>query len=159
MSGRITLPQAAAFAWAEADLLDRHDYLPWLALWTPGGRYVVPIDRDEGDPAGRLNIAYDDAALREARVRRLMSGLASSASPPARTVRTVSRFVMLEEAGTLVSVRAAQQIVEFKYGRTRVLAADVTYRLEAAETGPLLHEKTVRMINSDDMLHGIGYLF
>lgn len=158
MSVPITLEAAAAFAWLEADLLDRHDYLPWLGLWAPGGRYVVPIGRDAGDDhAARLNIAYDDAAMREARVKRLLSGFSMSAAPPARTVRTVSRFVRLEGEG--FAMRAAQQVVEYKHQRTRVLAANVTYRLVTAEGGLRLREKVIRLINSDDALHGIGYLF
>ncbi len=118
----------------------------------------MPVDREGDDHAARLNIAYDDAALREARVKRLRSGFSMSAAPPARTVRTVSRFVPLP-GGEDFAMRAAQQIVEFKYERTRVLAAGVTYRLVATAAGVRLQEKVVRLINSDGALHGIGYLF
>ena len=80
-----------------------------------------------------------------------------SAAPPARTVRTVSRFVPTEVEGGLV-VRAAQHIVEYKYERTRTLAADVTFHLVQVEGAIRLREKVVKLINSDDALHGIGYL-
>lgn len=155
----IGLDEAAAFAWLEADLLDRHDYAPWLELWTEDGRYVVPIDREGEDHAARLNTAFDDAAMRAARVRRLRSGFSMSSAPPARTVRTVSRFVRLPDADDLWAMRAAMHLVEYKYQRTRVLAADVEYGL-TREAGALrLARKVVRLINSDDALHGIGYLF
>ncbi len=173
---RITLQEAAEFIWLEADLLDTQDYDAWLALWTAGGRYVIPIERAGDDYADRLNVVYDDRLMREARVQRLRSGLSTSANPSARTVRTVSRFRALEAADGATRLRCAQHLVEYKYDRTRTLAADVSYRLvrTGAGAGPgatigtgtgagagggiALDEKVVRLINSDDALFGIGYL-
>lgn len=154
----IDLQEAAEFIWLEADLLDSHDYKPWLALWSESGRYVVPIDRDATDYAARLNIVYDDGELREARVKRLRSGFSMSAAPPARTVRTVSRFRRIEATDAGLTLQAAQHIVEYKFDRTRLLAADVTYRLIRSEGGLKLDLKVIRLINSDDAQHGIGYL-
>lgn len=159
MTAAISLDEAMTFIWREAEMLDRHDYKPWLALWTEGGRYVIPIDRTDGDPAATLNIAYDDAEMRQARVKRLLSGFAMSSAPAARTVRTVSRFTTDAEDTGVLTVRAAQIIVEFKYERTRILAADAIYRLIRDGDGLKLDRKTVRLINSDGALHGIGYLF
>jgi 3-phenylpropionate/cinnamic acid dioxygenase small subunit len=158
----ISLQEATQFIWLEADLLDSQDYMAWLALWTGEGRYVIPVDRAGDDHADRLNVVYDDRAMREARVQRLQSGLSMSASPSARTVRTVSRFRVLREHKDGTHLRCAQHLVEYKYDRTRMLAADVTYRLVRAEaqagTGIAIHEKVVRLINSDDALFGMGYL-
>lgn len=155
----ITLQEGAEFIWREAEMLDRHDYKPWLALWAPGSHYVIPIDQDEDvDPAGTLNIAYDDAEMREARVRRLRSGFAMSSAPAARTARTVSRFVPLSDDAGVLTVRGVQHIVEYKFERTRILAAEVVYALERTGLGIALVRKEVRLINSDDPLWGIGYL-
>ncbi|WP_044562894.1 aromatic-ring-hydroxylating dioxygenase subunit beta [Azospirillum sp. B4] len=154
----ITLQDAAEFIWREADLLDRHDYYPWLALWTEGGRYVIPIERDAADYAAVLNVVYDDAGMRAARVKRLISGFSMSSAPAARTIRTVSRFVVTDSGTDTVTVRAAQNLTEYKYGRTRVMAADVTYRLVRQGDGLKLDQKVVQLINSDDAQHGIGYL-
>lgn len=154
----INLQEAMEFIWREADLLDRHDYEPWLALWTEEGRYVIPIDRNNPDTEATLNVAYDDATMRAARVKRLSSGSAMSAAPAARTVRTVSRFVPTLVRADMVELRCAQHLVEYKYERTRVLAADVTYRLRRRQDGLALDEKVVRLINSDEALFGIGYL-
>lgn len=155
----IDLQAAMEFIWREAELLDSHDYKPWLALWTDAGRYIIPIERGVADYAAVLNVAYDDRDMREARVKRLRSGFSMSSAPPARTVRTVSRFVKAEAAEGALTVRAAQHLVEYKYERTRILAADVTYRLVRTGTGLKLDLKVVQLINSDDALHGIGYLF
>ena len=155
----ISLQEAAEFVWREADLLDRYDYKPWLAMWTEGGLYVIPIERDAGiDYADALNIAYDDAEMREARVKRLRSGFSMSSAPPARTARTASRFVRTAETADGLEIRCAQHIVEYKFERTRILAADMTYRLVRREGGLRLDYKEVRLINSDEYVWGIGYL-
>jgi len=154
----IAIEEAAAFIWAEAELLDRLAYAEWLALWDPAGLYVIPIERNAADAAEALNIAYDDAAMREARVRRLSSGFSMSAAPPARTVRTSSRFVVERAGAASIVVRCAQILLEYKYGRTRTLGADVTFDLVRAEGGLKLMRKTVLLLNSDEDLFGIGYL-
>jgi 3-phenylpropionate/cinnamic acid dioxygenase small subunit len=154
----IELQDAVEFIWHEADLLDARDYESWLRLWTDAGRYVIPIERDVVDYAGALNIAYDDAALREARVKRLRSGLSISAAAAARTVRTLSRFVRVLDQPDVLEVRCAQHIAEQKREHARVLAADVTYRIVRAGDRLALDLKVVHLIDSDEAQHGIGYL-
>jgi 3-phenylpropionate/cinnamic acid dioxygenase small subunit len=154
----ISLQEAMEFIWTEADLLDSQGYIDWLALWTDTGRYVIPIDRDGDDHAAHLNIVYDDHVMRAARVQRLSSGLSISAAPSARTVRTVSRFRLLGARNGVLAIRCAQQLVEYKYSRTRMLAADLTYSLVRRGGGLAMDSKVVRLINSDDALFGIGYL-
>ncbi len=155
----ISLAEAAEFIWAEAELLDRQDYRPWLDLWTASGLYVIPIERGDGDAATRLNIAYDNGDMRAARVKRLKSGFAISSAPSARTVRTVSRFVPGDTTRGVTVVRCAQTLVEFKFERTLVLAADVEYHLVRGPGGIALERKEVLLLNSDEPLWGIGYLF
>lgn len=154
----IELQEAVEFIWREADLLDNGDYAAWLGLWTATGRYVIPIDRDSEDFEGNLNVACDDGSMREARVGRLRSGFAMSAAPPARTLRTVSRFRPLAALDDSLELRCAQHLVEYKYDRTRILAAQITYRLVRRDVGLALDQKVVQLINSDDALFGIGYL-
>ncbi len=154
----IALQDAVEFIWREADLLDAHDYAGWLRLWTDEGLYVVPIERDTVEYAAVLNLVYDDAALREARVKRLVSGLSISAVSAARTVRTLSRFVRVEDGPDVIEVRCAQHIAEYKRDGSRVVAADVTYRLVRRDGKLALDRKIVRLIDSDEPQHGIGYL-
>jgi 3-phenylpropionate/cinnamic acid dioxygenase small subunit len=153
-----SLEAATAFVWAEADMLDRLDYKAWLPLWTADGRYVIPTGRDIEDFDDRLNIVNDDARMRAARVKRLLSGFSISSAPPARTVRTVSRFVPVAAGEGSITLRAAQILVEYKYGRMRTLAADVVYRIVSAPEGLKLDRKIVTLVNCDDYQHGIGYL-
>lgn len=157
-AGAITMQEAMEFIWREAELLDRQTYDEWLSLWLDEGLYVIPIDRGEGDHAAKLNVLYDDAKMRAARVKRLKSGFSISSAPSARTVRTLSRFVMGECGEDSVEVRCAQHIVEFKFERTRILAGDATYRLVRRNGELKMARKEVLLINSDDALWGIGYL-
>ena len=154
----ITLQEAAEFIWREAELLDRQDYQQWLSLWLDHGLYVIPIDRDDGDRAAQLNVVYDDADMRTARVKRLKSGFSISSASSARTVRTLSRFVLGELSGAGVEVRCAQHIAEYKFERTRILAGDATYRLVRCDGELKIERKEVLLINSDEALWGIGYL-
>ena len=86
----ITLHEAMAFTWYEADLLDTAQYDEWLGLWTADAHYVVPIEPGATDFESSLNYAFDDHTMREKRVSRLVSGLSISASPVARTIRVQS---------------------------------------------------------------------
>jgi len=153
------LAEATAFVWAEADLLDRLDYKPWLKLWSDTGKYVIPTDRKAADYAEVLNIVYDDAEMRDARARRLLSGFSMSSAPPARTVRTISRFVVTASGPGFIALRAAQMLAEYKYGHMRFLPADLEFRLVVGpEGGLLIDEKVVTLINAEDYQFGIGYL-
>ena len=87
----IGLHEAIEFVWAEADLLDRLDYKPWLQLWTAEGLYIVPTEPGAADYAEVLNIAYDDGEMRRARVKRLLSGF----SPTVTTMHCFSAWPSL----------------------------------------------------------------
>ncbi|MCK8785952.1 hypothetical protein M0638_16355 [Roseomonas sp. NAR14] len=154
----ITLAEAMEFAWLEADLLDHAEYEAWLALWTPDARYVVPIEPGATDFENTLNYAYDDHAMREKRVQRLTSGQSVSASPVARTVRSLSRFRLLNADAAGCALRCSQMLTEFRRGRERFYAADVEFRLVRAAGGLRIERKVVRLINSTEALRGIGYI-
>ena len=155
----ISLDEAIEFIWREGEMLDRQDYDAWLPLWTETGMYVIPIDHDRNaDHLDQLNVLYDNAEMREARIKRLRSGFSISSAPSARTVRTLSRFVMGESDENGVEIRGAQHLVEYKFERTRMLAGDVTYRLVKRDGRIMIDRKEVLLINSDDALWGIGYL-
>lgn len=154
----IDLEEAMRFVWLEADLLDHGGYAEWLALWTPEGRYVVPIEPGVEDFENTLNYAYDDHAMRAKRADRLTSGQSVSASPVARTVRLLSRFRLLSSCAGGCELRCAQLITEYRRERERMYTADVTFRLVRGPNGLLIDRKVIRLINSTDALRGIGYI-
>lgn len=152
------LALARAFVEYEGDLLDRLDYAEWLALWHPDGRYILPIDRDVTDHASRLNHIFDDSAMREQRVARLLSGHAPSASPIMRTIRSISRVRLLEADAHELVVASSLLIVSFKRQVQSLLAADVTHRLVRGADGLRIAEKLVLLINSDEPLAEMSFM-
>ena len=153
------LAAAAEFIALEADLLDMRDYSAWLNLWADDGLYVVPVDPDATEFEDTLNYAYDGATMRDMRVRRLTSGESMSAAQAARTVRSVSRFRLLEVTpdGDL-AVRNAQHLVEYKFGKHRTYAANVEWLLHPTGDSFAIRQKVVRLINGGDALAGITFL-
>lgn len=153
------LGQAMAFIWAEAELLDRKDYQRWSDLWDEQGKYVVPIDNDADDDfASRLNYVYDDARMRRLRIERLTSGHSMSAADAAHTVRTVSRFRLASQTGSVVEVNSSQIVVGYKRGKHTLYAADVTHRIDLGGDTPKLVQKVIRLVNGADSLSAIGFL-
>lgn len=152
------LNEVTAFIWQEGDMLDHGEYDTWLNLWTAKGSYIIPIDPKETDYENTLNYAYDDHHMRNLRVQRLVGGESISTSPQPRTVRTISRFRILADDGVNVTVRAAQNIREFRKESLKHYSADLTYTLVRAEGGFRIQRKVIKLINSDDALAGIGYI-
>lgn len=152
------IAEASAFLDYEADLLDRLALREWLALWLPEGRYIVPIDRQITDYANALNHIYDDQAMRIQRVDRLLSGLAPSASPPTRTVRTVSRIRILEDRADSLTVSSAMIIVGYKRQTKFLVAANVTHNLQRFAGGFRIAERTVMLIDSDEPLGDMSFI-
>ena len=142
----------------EADLLDRLDLQEWLKLWLPSGRYIVPIDRETSDHANTLNHIYDDHAMRAQRVERLLSGLALSASPPTRTVRSISRMRILASRDDRHTVSSAMIIVGYKRQTKFLVAANVMHELQRDGEGYRIGEKSVMLIDSDEPLGDMSFI-
>ncbi|MFC4502175.1 MULTISPECIES: aromatic-ring-hydroxylating dioxygenase subunit beta [Streptomyces] len=149
---------ALELVWREAHLLDRKQYEEWDRLWAPGGLYVIPIEPDSEDFESALNMVYDDDRMRRMRIERLTSGYSISATAAARTVRTLSRFVVQHRDEESVELCSAQVLVGHRREETFVLAADVTHRIRLDGPRPLIQQKVVRLINSTDSVNSSGFL-
>lgn len=152
------LQKVSAFLWAEAALLDGKDYDGWLSLWLTEGFYTLPIGEGE-DYDNQLNLCHDNDRMRRDRIQRFKQGFSISSAPPAQTVRTVSRFVIDSVEGDTVTVSSAEHVVEDKFGRQRVWAANMKHTLVASGDGFKIRTKVVRLLNSDGMLNSFSYLF
>ncbi len=152
------LQEVTAFIWQEGDMLDHGEYEAWLDLWTEKGRYIIPIDPTAEDFENTLNYAYDNHHMRELRVKRLRGGESISTSPLARTVRSLSRFRVLSESETHVTVRCAQNLREFRKDVLKHFTADVVFELERNGDSFKIDRKLIRMINCDDTLTSVGYI-
>jgi len=159
VDGNISLRQAEELIWLEADLLDRPDYNGWLDLWTQDGHYAIPTVPGETDFENTLNVAYDDTHMRKMRFARLHGGFAISATPAARTVRLLSRLVVLGAEKDALRIRSAMHLTEDKFGRQRTFAANVEHNLVHQDGVLRIRDKIVRLINADGVLTSISYLF
>lgn len=90
--------------------------------------------------------------------RCLSRGESISTTPRARTLRTLSRFRLLESREDLIVVRGAQSLWEHRKGHSRHYAADITWHLLPKDGRLLIAQKVIRLVNSDDVLHSIGYI-
>ena len=158
IDARALLQDATAFLWAEADLLDACDYDAWLDLWTDDGLYIMPMGEGT-DYANQLNLCYDNARMRRDRIARFQAGFSISSAPPARTVRTISRIVVQDAAGDVITLRGAEHVIENKFGRQRSWAANVEWTLKTDGDDFRLHRKVAKLLNSDGMLNSFSYLF
>lgn len=152
------LLELMTFVWLEADRLDHAQYDDWLAMWTPQARYIVPVEPGVTDYEAHLNYAYDDHSMRQKRVERMLSGVSVSASPVARTIRSLSRFRLLSDDGTTAELRCMQHLTEFRRGRERSYSADVEFRIKRTAAELLLDQKVIRLINADHALGAISYI-
>ncbi|NIY81289.1 aromatic-ring-hydroxylating dioxygenase subunit beta [Celeribacter sp. HF31] len=155
---RSLLADVTEFIWAEGAMLDATEYDKWLDLWTEDGVYILPIGEGE-DYKNQLNLCYDNDKMRRDRIGRFQRGFSISSAPPAQTVRTLSRFRIDAAEGDVIRVSCAEHLIEDKFGRQRVWAGNVSYTLKVTEDGFKIHEKIVRLLNSDGMLNSFSYLF
>nr|WP_319250977.1 aromatic-ring-hydroxylating dioxygenase subunit beta [uncultured Celeribacter sp.] len=155
---RALLSEVTEFIWTEGDLLDTKDYDGWLDLWTEDGLYIMPMGEGD-DYKNQLNLCYDNDKMRRDRIGRFQRGFSISSAPPAQTVRTLSRIRILSAEGDLVKVSCAEHLIEDKFGRQRTWAGNAYYTLKKTDDGFKLHEKIVRLLNSDGMLNSFSYLF
>ena len=143
----------------EADMLDHKSYEDWLQLWTDDGVYIVRVDTQETDFLNTVNFAYDDAAMRRLRVARLLGGESVSSVALDKTVRSVSRFRLLEETETTVRVRCALILNEVHTGNLRTYPGDVEYELVKHPDGLKIEKKIVRLLHAASHLATVAFIF
>lgn len=152
--------RAIELVWREAALLDAKDYPTWEDLFTDEGIYVVPIDPETTDYASSLNMIFDDKRMRRMRVERMIQGYAPSAVAAARTARVVSTFVVKEVTDTSVTLRSTQILSAFKRQEFQTIGAELTHTIALGDdaAGDQIHEKVVRLINSEYAVNAAGFL-
>jgi 3-phenylpropionate/cinnamic acid dioxygenase small subunit len=101
------------FLYAEAQLLDDHEFNDWIKLFTDQAHYWVPTrntrtNRERGkEIAARGEGAHvdDDMVRLRGRVRRSTSGLAWSEEPPSRTRRLLTNVRIQQRDTGVLDVR------------------------------------------------------
>lgn len=153
------LADVTAFLNTEADMLDYKEYQQWLDLWLESGLYIVPVEHSATDYANTLNVAYDDHEMRQLRIERLTSGDAVSTQLSEKTVRTMSRFRILDDIDGFVRVRCAYSLYENNKNGLRCYPANLQFKLVRDGGSFKIAEKVVKVMKSSQHLTTVSYLF
>jgi p-cumate 2,3-dioxygenase beta subunit len=118
------------FLYQEAALLDAWRLDEWLALFTGGGRYLVPTtDLPEGDPQKDLVFIDDDMVRLRARVERLKSRHGHREYPSSRTRRFISNIRIKVEGADLI-VTSSFLVYRFRLGDSSPYVGWYEHRLK-----------------------------
>jgi 3-phenylpropionate/cinnamic acid dioxygenase small subunit len=140
------------FLYREARLLDTRQFDGWLDLWTPDGMYWMPHEPDQTNPRDHISLFWEDATLREVRVRRITNPRNWSQQPVTRTARVVGN-VMIDgtDPGGRLIVHSTFTLTEWRNGQ-RQLAGLTTHKLEKQEgDGWKIYLKRVDLVNAADV--------
>ena len=117
------------------------------------------MDHDTEDYDNSLNIAYDDAHMRELRVERLSGGEAVSTQLAGNTVRFISSLRILDESDGVVSVRCAYCLHENNKNGVRTYPGTAQFKLTREGDSFKILQKVVKLMKSDEHLCTVSYLF
>src|SRR5882757_9328903 len=78
------LTDVSQFLFKEAQCLDSRGFEDWLHLWSPEGMYWVPHAHEQSSPKDHISLFWEDATLREVRVRRVTNARNWSQQPATR---------------------------------------------------------------------------
>ena len=150
--------QVDLFLTHEADLVDRHKYDDWLALWSPDGVYWVPCNEDDYDPARHVSIIYDDYNRLQERCFRLNQEGAHSQDPPSRLCRVVGNLAVSLSGEGHVLVRANMILVDVRSGEKNVYGARLEYALAPDGDSFKIRRKKVVLLDNDEPLGNLTFI-
>ncbi len=154
-----SLQELQAFVFHEARLLDEARYAEWNALFTPEGRYWLPVSREARDPLLEASHLYDDQMLREVHLARLQSPHAHSQQPRGRCHHLLQQPEVLEHdtaAGVFV-LRTPFIYHELRAGHTVSLPGVATHRLVRSFEGLRIALKRVDLLHAGEPLPAVEF--
>ena len=146
-----TLRAVERFLYRQAEILDDRLWDEWLALFSEGGIYWMPVTEDQETGDGVPNIFYEDINLMKVRIGRVTHPRAHSQNPPNRTSHVVGNVIIEHEdreSGEVV-VRSKFHATEFYNDAIRVFAGKYLHRLKKGESGYQIQLQRVDMVNAE----------
>lgn len=144
------LAELTAFVSREAMLLDDDRLEEWETLFASGGHYWIPLAHGQTDPLNHASIAYEDAILRDVRIRRLREARAWSQQPITRSSRVIGHLILIASNSSEITVRAPFQMTEWRKRRDqRLLAGHYTWTFRRVAGSWKILLKRVDLINCD----------
>ena len=135
----------------EAGLLDARDWAAWDALFTPDGIYWMPAAPGQDDPLQHVSLVYENALLREIRIRRFADTSAFSLQGGPRGWRIVAnvRIDAQDPASNTITVSSRLMAAEYQRDRTTRFEAFVTHRLVTEGESFRIALKRVELLDCD----------
>lgn len=135
----------------EARLLDARDWAAWDALFTPDGIYWLPAAPGQEDPLQHVSLVYENALLREIRIRRFADTSAFSLQGGPRGWRIVAnvRIDAQDPASNTITVSSRLMAAEYQRDRTTRFEAFVTHRLVPEGASFRIALKRVELLDCD----------
>jgi len=150
----MSVSECVYLIYREAFLLDEGRYEEWLKLFSPNGRYWVPLSKSQREGDAQLSIADEDMNLLRLRVERLASGRAHSQQPASVMQHVLQQPMLSEEgAGTDTYVfRTAFNYSECRQDDVVVLHGHYIHRLVRLDGQWRIELKRVNLVNAASRL-------
>ena len=145
------LRELEKFLFREAQLLDERRWEEWLELFTVDGYYWVPLVPEQIDAQNHISLYYEDAMLRQMRVRRLRHPRAFSQEKPTRTSHVVGNVALDSESpeSAEIVVRSSFHMLQFHKEQQTLFGGMYSHTLVPHESGWKIKLKRVDLINCD----------
>ena len=147
------------FLYREARLMDAHDFDQWLGLWAlEDAIYWIPANGDDIDPMRTVSIIYDRRGQLRNRIQRLKDTLWLKEQAP-RLKRLVSNIEIEEQSGDVITVNSSFILAELHRHNQYIWAGTTTHRLVAHNGGFKIRYKKVVLLNNNEALPNMLFLF
>jgi len=150
----LTSADAAAFLAREALYLDRFDFDPWLAMYTPDCMFWIPAWRDDGtqteDPDRELSlIFYRGRRNLEDRVQRIRSGCSVASVVMPRVAHMIGNVLVdtVGEATARVDSSFSTNVHDVRTNRSHSYFGRYEHILMREGDGWKISSKIVRLMN------------
>ena len=142
-------PKWLNFVHDEAALLDDREFLAWVNLFAPDGRYWMPSHPQAREDEYALALFDEPKDVLQLRAERLLHPMTHVQTPPSRTHHHVSGARLLSHDQHGCQVQSMQWIVEQRAGVQRHFSARVLHRLRHTPDGIKIAFKRVDLIDAD----------
>lgn len=153
-------PGITQFLYQEARLLDEDNWDQWLSLFTDDGMYWAPLIAGQADPTNHVSLFWENALLREVRVKRITNPRNWSQQPRSRCSRLIGNVIVDgidPEFGDIV-VSSRFQFTEWRKDDQRILAGACRHHLAREGNSYRIRLKRVDLVNSE-AVHSILQVF
>lgn len=150
--------QIERFLFAEAALMDGHEFDKWLSLWTEDGVYWAPSSASEADSVHNVSMIYDKRKDLEARISRLHGRFAFAQLPKSHLTRVVSNVEIADGDGEWVTIRSNFVLGELRRDLAHVPFGRAEHWLVPEGGAFRIKRKKASLLNSDTAMPNMVYL-